>query len=496
MRMRVLFSAVLAGALWICPALPAWCGPFPSPLAMETPEGFGQPFAADATPPFDSGLKENNGTAGKPSVLTLTDAVRQAVRTHPAVLAGTAFRLGTREEVAAAKSGRYPSLRADAAGGYQQSHNDATRTRAAAGIYSSSYKGLWPNSQSLTLSQLLFDGMATESRIDAAEMRFQGAGEKEFNIAERIGLRTVEAYLDVLRLRQLVSLAKENVEHHRLIQEMIAFKAESGAGPEADVRQVEARLAGARARLLEIEGGLRDATVRFLEAVGAEPGELRLPAVPAGAVSAGEEEAVARALKENRSLKAARAVEEERRADLTTARAAFFPRLDLALSSTREENQDGVSTTGHDYAAELKFSYEIFSGGGDLARTRKARQSLLQARHEAEDTARAVEKEARTAYNALVTASVRLPVLRVEARKNIQVLEAYQDQFRLGKRRLLDVLDAQTGLFNSLVSLVNGEMTHLFSHYRMLAAMSRLLGTLGVEVLDEPEGAEPLRDPS
>ena len=76
------------------------------------------------------------------------------------------------------------------------------------------------------------------------------------------------------------------------------------------------------------------------------------------------------------------------------------------------------------------------------------------------------------------------------------MLEAYQDQFRLGKRRLLDVLDAQTGLFNSLMGLTNGEMAHLFSHYRMLAAMSRLLGTLGVEVPGDSEDNRALRDPS
>ena len=495
MRKRFLFLAFLATAFLVFSAFPAWASVFPAPLALTAPEDTIPPVPAKKSPSESDPAAQSNPAEEK-SVRTLADAVRHAVSTHPAILAGAASRLAAEEDVSAAKSGRYPKLRADAAGGYQQSHNEATRTRAASGIYSSSYKGLWRNSQSLTLSQLLFDGFGTESRIDAAEMRFMGAGEREYNIAERIGLRAVEAYLDVLRLRQLVSLAKENVEHHRLIQEMIAFKADSGAGPTADVRQVEARLARARDGLLEMEGGLKDAEIRFQEAFGAAPSDLRLPDAPAGAVSAGEDEAVARALKEDRSLKAARAVVEERRAELDVARAAYYPQLDLELSSSRDENQDGVRAAGHDYVAELKFSYEIFDGGGDLARGRKARQALLQAQHETEDRAREVEKEARTAYNALVTASVRLPVLRVGARKNIQVLEAYQDQFRLGKRRLLDVLDAQTGLFNALVGLTNGEMAHLFSHYRMLAAMSRLLTTLGVEVQDVPEDNRALSDPS
>jgi outer membrane protein, adhesin transport system len=485
MRKRFLFSTFLAAVLLACFAIPAWPNAFPAPLALKAPENSGQSSA-----PVEKAPSEEK------SAVTLADAVRHAVSTHPAVLAGSASRLAAEEDVSVAKSGRYPKLRADAAGGYQQSHNEATRTRAASGIYSSSYKGLWRNEQSLTLSQLLFDGFGTEGRIDAAEMRFMGAGERELDIAERIGLRAVEAYLDVLRMRQLASLAKENVEHHRLIQEMIAFKADSGAGPMADLRQVEARLAGARAGLLEMEGGLRDAETRFREAFGVAPDGLLLPDAPAGAVSAGEDEAVARALKEDRALKASKAVVEERRAELDVAHSAYYPKVDMELSSSRDENQDGVIAAGHDYVAELKFSFEIFNGGGDLAKGRKARQALLQAQHDTADRAREVEKEARTAYNALVTASVRLPVLRTGARKNIQVLEAYQDQFRLGKRRLLDVLDAQTGLFNSLVGLTNGEMAHLFSHYRMLAAMSRLLITLGVEVQDAPKESRALRDPS
>ena len=59
-------------------------------------------------------------------------------------------------------------------------------------------------------------------------------------------------------------------------------------------------------------------------------------------------------------------------------------------------------------------------------------------------------------------------------------LKAYQKQFSIGKRSLLDVLDSENERFEAGRSYANTEYDRLFAHYRIQAGMGRLLASLGV----------------
>ena len=81
----------------------------------------------------------------------------------------------------------------------------------------------------------------------------------------------------------------------------------------------------------------------------------------------------------------------------------------------------------------------------------------------------------------MVSAGGRAREFATQAAANPEFVKAYQDQFNLDRRTLLDVLDAQNELFVSRTNTINSEFLEMFAVYRLLALKGALLPTLGVE---------------
>ena len=83
----------------------------------------------------------------------------------------------------------------------------------------------------------------------------------------------------------------------------------------------------------------------------------------------------------------------------------------------------------------------------------------------------------------------RIAALRREIVAGRRVIDAYQKEYELGQRSLIDLLNAQNQLFNASVSLESTLAVAVFSDYQLLAAMGNLLDYLKAP---QPIDAEPL----
>ena len=83
----------------------------------------------------------------------------------------------------------------------------------------------------------------------------------------------------------------------------------------------------------------------------------------------------------------------------------------------------------------------------------------------------------------------RIAALRREIAAGRRVIDAYQKEYELGQRSLIDLLNAQNQLFNASVSLESTLAVAVFSDYQLLAAMGNLLDYLKAP---QPIDAEPL----
>ncbi len=216
----------------------------------------------------------------KPTEMSLSQAVSTGVITNPEYGRVAASRRATDEELNQAKALYLPSIDMRADGGIERT--DSVSTRASG----DDDKTFGRYDASLTLTQMLFDGWSTKYENKRQKNRVQSSAYRVKETSELTGLSIVEAFLEVMRQRELLTITRENVGEHEAIMSMIEEGVNAGRSTAADLEQIKARLAAARAQESTTRQSLRNAESQFQREVGDMPKDLVMPAVPVDAISA------------------------------------------------------------------------------------------------------------------------------------------------------------------------------------------------------------------
>ncbi len=424
----------------------------------------------------------------KPTEMTLNQAVSVGVMTSPEYGQVAASRRATDEELNQAKALYLPSVDLRADGGYQYVDNqitdgpngDKTNDR-----YSST----------LTLTQMLYNGGSTQSENKRQQFRVQSAANRVRETSELTGLNIVESFLEVMRQRELLSITQDNVKEHEAIRSLIEEGVNAGRSTGADLEQIKARLSAARAQESTVRQQLRTAEASFQRQVGDMPKDLVMPAVPVNALAPDVETEVKQTLAQSPTLAVYRSDIDVANAEYEGSGSTLKPKFDLQLSGTQDHN---VSTDGRERAAAalVVMNWNLYRGGGDVARVREFKHRHQQSKEAHANAARQVEDDVRQTWASMVSAGERAKEFADQAAANTEVVRAYKDQFNLDRRTLLDVLDAQNELFVSRSNTINAEFLEIFSVFRLLAVKNQLLSTLNVAVPREGAPVEVSQKPS
>jgi adhesin transport system outer membrane protein len=160
----------------------------------------------------------------------------------------------------------------------------------------------------------------------------------------------------------------------------------------------------------------------------------------------------------------------------------FSPKLFLEASATHFDNSfpyvsapNFPSVTHEDYSGKVVMSWDIFRGGQDAwNRSEKAERfteaTMRHARLQ-RDALESIDK----AWAARTVTATRIEDLRRQIDADIKTIAAFQKEYELGQRSLIDLLNAQNQYFNAAVSLVSARSVVVFADYQLLAAMGSLL---------------------
>ena len=419
------------------------------------------------------------------SAATLQEAVDAAVKTNPDVLAASNERNAVSKEVNQAKAGYFPTLDLAIGTGFESTDSPSTRGN------SHNKERMNRDEASLNLRQMLFDGMATKNEVRRHTARTNSRAYSVFGAAENTGLESVNAYLNVLRRQGLVDLASTNLEAHERTHDQIRLRSERGVGRKADMDQSQGRVSLAKANLISEESNLRDQETDYLRVVGIVAEDLSAPQSPSSLIPETVEEAIAIALENHPTLKSANADVESANAQHDTALSPFYPRVDFELGATANNDIDGVDGHNSDLTAMFRLRYNLFNGGKDKARREETAHLINQSAEIRNNTQRQVEQSVRLSWNALQTVKNQMVFFKSHVESSESSRDAYQQQFSLGQRTLLDLLDSENEVFVARQSLVNAQYDELYASYRVLNSMGALLESLEVNL---PEATVTMND--
>jgi len=411
--------------------------------------------------------------SGEAAATSLQDSVSKAVSTNPRVASLQNNRAAIDKELEQARGLYLPQIDLRAAIGPELSDSPGTRSRGLGSHWDTRKES------SLVIQQRIFDGFEADSEIDRQKARSKSASFRVRESAENTGLDAVEAHIEVLRFRKLVQISEQNVGVHRGYVGRVSERTKSGAGTADEIAQAQARLEQAEALLVENQQGLRDAEALYIKTVGDAPGDLDEVAYPADRVPADLDNAL-RLVATNPTIKITAADVEVTQAELDAANSRFYPKINLELSGRSDDDLDGIEGRDRDAVALVVLRWNLYRGGIDEANRGEAVERISEARNNRQAAIRDFEEEMRKSWSALEGQTRRAELLRSAVEQNTIVRDAYSEQFDLGTRSLLDLLDAENELYATLGRQITAEEARIFAAYRVLAVGGELLSMLAV----------------
>jgi adhesin transport system outer membrane protein len=400
---------------------------------------------------------------------TIVDAINQAVTTHPGVGEAAANRRATEAELRQVQGTLLPQVRLEGkVGRHRFNHQDVVPPPTGNNTWLNSREG------SVVVRQLLFDGLTSINETWRQAARVDAAAYRVRERTELIALDAAEAYIDVVRYTHLIGLANENLAAHQRILSNVQARFQGGRAGEGDLEQVRERVEAAIAVRAQFVQQLDEARALFRRAVGIEPHNLRIPGRLRG-LPGSKDASLAIALRHNPTIQAGEADRDAARHGFNATAGSFMPNVALEGRATRGYNTGTVIGDRTEASAFVVASWDIFRGGQDAWRRaeyaeRYQEQTMRHARLQRE-AFQLIDK----AWAARTITNDRMAALTRQIAADRRVIAAYQKEYELGQRSLIDLLNAYNQLFNARVSLESTRGTAVFADYQLLAAMGQLL---------------------
>lgn len=333
----------------------------------------------------------------------------------------------------------------------------------------------------IELRQLLFDGLSTINNVRQLGFEKLSGYYDLLATTDNLANEVVDAYLDVQRYREMERLARDNFDIHENILTQLRDRQRSGVGRGVDLEQALGRLALAQTNLMTESNNLNDVAQRYRRVVGEAPSATLAPVPEVSGQLPATPSDFKPSIRVNPSLLSKQALVQAAEYGKSAANGAHSPKLELRASTGTDRDQYAAST--HDIQSsrvQLVLSYNLYRGGADQARVRQTAAQLYAARDVRDYTCRNVQQELAVAWNNIVRLRAQIPFLQEHELATSKVRVAYQQQFQIGQRSLLDLLDTENELFDSRRALINGLYELRKAEYRWLALSNRVLSTLGL----------------
>ncbi len=403
--------------------------------------------------------------------LTLQEAMLHTLQTNPLIRERVKNYNATKEDVTIAESGWLPKL--DYYGGIGREWGKNRYTDFDREDYR-----VYENT--LILTENIFNGWSTTHQIGTQEARLLASAYNYVEVVNDTGFRLVNYYLEVIKNRELLKIAKENIQINEEIFNKVDKLYQGGLTTRSEMEKAAASLALARSNYVVQKNNLMDAVRQFKYFYGDEvsPDSLEVPDL---ALPLPESRTAGRefAFDNNPSLLVQRYNIRVAQEDYEEKKSRYYPKVDLRARGSWNYNTGGLDD-GHDdrYRVSAVLSYNLFNGFADRAAIQKGVSKVHQEVMLKHDLMRRTEESFDLSWNAYEYLKEKLEHLQEYKLHAVNTLRLYSKEYEMGRRSLLDLLSAQNDLINAKSQIVTTKYNYLFAKYRILDAMGTMVPTL------------------
>ena len=411
---------------------------------------------------------------------SMKEAIERAILQNPEVKLRFHNLEAAKAERGVAQGAWLPRIDLEVAAGTYETKSPALPSTAG-------YNG---NRATLQLRQTLFDGFATLHETRRLSYAQQAAYYDLLSASNQTALEAARAYTDVLRFRELVQLAADNFTAHQEVHDRLNQKVTAGVGRKVDLEQASGRMALAESNWLTESSNLHDVSARYQRLVGGLPAKNLAAAESLGSFLKTGIGFSFESIRTSPEFLSAVASIRSYRSDANVRKAAYSPTVELRARQSVQTNQNGIDGDYRDTALEVVLNYNLYRGGSDKARDSQYAAKLNSAYDLRDKACRDVWQTGAIAFNDSQRLTAQIKLLAQHELSTSKVRQAYQQQFDIGQRSLLDLLDTENELYQARRALANAEYDLQLSAVRVLATSGTLLNALKLQTLSPEAPAD------
>src|SRR3984893_16582366 len=245
-------------------------------------------------------------------------------------------------------------------------------------------RGTDPGTLDLTVTQNIFNGNRTVNGVRQAESNIFGGRESLRNTEQNVLFSAASAYMNVLRDTAILDLRKNNiiVLQEQLRQTRDRFTV--GEVTRTDVAQAESSLATGRSDYFTAEANLKTSVADFRRVIGIEPSRLEPARTIESLLPRALGSAVDLALAEHPGVQAALHAVDAAALQVKLVEGQLYPSLNLVGDVQQNYNLRGFPERLFNGSITAQLSVPIYEGGAVYAVVRQAKETLGQARLQAD----------------------------------------------------------------------------------------------------------------
>lgn len=397
-------------------------------------------------------------SSGWAQAQSLTAFVRQALATYPALTAAQAHTQAANADIVRARSAHHPQISLEAG-----------LNRFATGAVPTS---LGSSSLLPSVRVNLWSGGRIEADTERAQALAQASQAQQRLTRDDVALQACEAYLSWLKQADLLALAEHNLQTHQQTLEDIRQIAQVDTGRRLDLEQAQVRVDNARLTQQSRQAELAVAQYKLQRFGGPEHptrSSAMLSDSPLSPVPTSAAEALSELREDLPTLAQWLAQVRAAQAALRLARGARWPNLDGLAS-----RQFNTNTQRFDTLMQVQLTMPLYNGQATQAQVDAAQAQLQQAEANLREARLQQHEKIAQAWQEWASTRQRAEVGTTQSDVAQTLVAGYRQQFRLGRRSLLDLLNVQADSFNYRQAALSAWHDERIGRARLLAATGEL----------------------
>ena len=404
--------------------------------------------------------------------VTLSKAMLQAYNNNPKLNAERENIQVSKEDMNISRSEFLPSV--TLSGSRSQENTEKLTNRTGA---NSSITDVDPKTQSITIEQKLFQGFAGVASMEKSKIGLSLAEARLLNVEQEILYKAIEAYLGLIFANEKLKINLRNINLLERQVETDQARLERGQITFADLAQSESSLAGANAKFIQAKNETVTAKLFYEKIIGPIENTDNLNKKPdlVFKIPNNLNKAIEISKNNNPNLIIAKLDYEQSEKDVVIARADLSPSATLSFSSTKTDDLSSSFDEKDKDIAKATISWPLFKGGKNTASLSRSKNLKNNKKLLFDNAVKTNDTNVASAWSSLQLSKSLLNSVKSQVEAAEIANEGITVEYESGLgRSTLDVIQSNSILLTSKISLAESERNYLLSQFKLLQSVGLL----------------------